>query len=80
MYNLGTRTTTSVTRIADIVADELGVDPEYSYTGGDRGWTGDVPKMRLSIGKLADLGWEPSVESDEAVRRSARELIDEIVE
>jgi UDP-glucose 4-epimerase len=79
VYNLGTRTTTSVTDIADIVSDELGVDPEYAYTGGDRGWTGDVPKMRLSIEKLADLGWEPSTESDEAVRRSARELIDEIV-
>jgi UDP-glucose 4-epimerase len=80
VYNLGTRTTTSVTDIADIVSEELGVDPEYSYTGGDRGWTGDVPKMRLSIEKLADLGWEPSIESDQAVRRSARELIDEIVE
>ncbi|WP_280587666.1 NAD-dependent epimerase/dehydratase family protein [Halorubrum sp. Boch-26] len=80
VYNLGTRTTTSVTDIADIVADELGVDPEYNYTGGDRGWTGDVPKMRLSIERLADLGWEPATESDEAVRRSARELIDEIVE
>ncbi|WP_050033519.1 NAD-dependent epimerase/dehydratase family protein [Halorubrum halophilum] len=79
VYNLGTETTTSVTDIADIVSDELGVDPEYDYTGGDRGWTGDVPKMRLSIEKLADLGWEPSIESDEAVRRSARELIDEIV-
>ena len=79
IYNLGTRTTTSVTDIADIVSDELGVDPEYGYTGGDRGWTGDVPKMRLSIEKLAELGWEPSVESDDAVRRSARELIDEIV-
>ena len=79
VYNLGTRTTTSVTDIADIVSEELGVDPEYSYTGGDRGWTGDVPKMRLSIAKLADLGWEPSIESDAAVRRSARELIDEIV-
>ncbi|SDF88466.1 UDP-glucose 4-epimerase [Halorubrum xinjiangense] len=79
VYNLGTRTTTSVTRIADIVSDELGVDPEYSYTGGDRGWTGDVPKMRLSIEKLSALGWEPSIESDAAVRRSARELIDEIV-
>ncbi|MFC6772310.1 NAD-dependent epimerase/dehydratase family protein, partial [Halorubrum pallidum] len=79
VYNLGTRTTTSVTRIADIVSDELGVDPEYVYTGGDRGWTGDVPKMRLSIEKLAALGWEPSIESDAAVRRSARELIDEIV-
>ena len=80
VYNLGTRTTTSVTDIADIVGDELGVAPEYSYTGGDRGWTGDVPKMRLSIERLVDLGWEPSIESDEAVRRSASELIDEIVE
>jgi len=44
VYNLGTETTTSVTDIADIVSDELGVDPEYAYTGGDRGWTGDVPK------------------------------------
>jgi UDP-glucose 4-epimerase len=79
VYNLGTRTTTSVTDIADIVADELGVDPDYAYTGGDRGWTGDVPKMRLAIERLVDLDWEPSIESDEAVRRSARELIDEIV-
>ena len=79
VYNLGTRTTTSVTDIADIVSEEVGVDPAYTYTGGDRGWTGDVPKMRLSIEKLAALGWEPSTESDAAVRRSARQLVEEIV-
>ncbi|RLM52891.1 UDP-glucose 4-epimerase, partial [Halorubrum sp. Atlit-26R] len=77
-YNLGTRTTTSVTAIADIVTEELGVDPEYSYTGGDRGWTGDVPKMRLSIEKLAALGWEPSLSSHEAVRRATRALVAEL--
>ena len=77
-YNLGTRTTTSVTRIADIVADEMGVDPEYTYTGGDRGWTGDVPRMRLSIEKLAALGWSPELSSDAAIRRGARELIAEL--
>ncbi|MFB6102813.1 MAG: NAD-dependent epimerase/dehydratase family protein [Haloplanus sp.] len=77
-YNLGTRTTTSVTRIADIVSEEMGIDPDYVYTGGDRGWTGDVPKMRLSIEKLAALGWEPPGSSDDAVRRAARQLIDEI--
>ncbi len=80
IYNLGTKTTTSVTDIADIVSDELGVDPEYTYTGGERGWTGDVPKMRLSIEKLAALGWEPTLSSDEAVRNGTRDLIDEIVE
>jgi UDP-glucose 4-epimerase len=75
--NLGTRTTTSVNRIAGIVADEMGVDPTYEYTGGERGWTGDVPKMRLSIEKLAALGWEPSTESDAAIRQATRELLSE---
>ncbi|KYH24949.1 GDP-L-fucose synthase [Halalkalicoccus paucihalophilus] len=79
-FNLGTRTTTSVNRIADIVSDELGLDPEYEYTGGERGWTGDVPKMRLSIEKLTGLGWDVDLESDRAVRTTARELIDEMNE
>ena len=74
-YNLGTRTTTSVTTIADIVADEMGLDPEYTFTGGERGWTGDVPRMRLSVEKLAALGWEPGTSSDDAVRRAVRELL-----
>jgi UDP-glucose 4-epimerase len=77
VYNLGTRTTTSVTTIADIVADEMGLDPTYEFTGGDRGWVGDVPRMRLSIEKLSALGWEPGQSSDDAVRRAVRELLDE---
>ncbi len=75
-YNLGTRTTTSVTRIADVVSDEMGVEPEYEYTGGDRGWTGDVPKMRLSIEKLHALGWDPTLSSDETVRQGVREILE----
>jgi len=76
-YNLGTRTTTPVTTIADVVSEEMGLDPTYEFTGGDRGWTGDVPRMRLSIEKLSALGWEPSGSSDDAVRRATRELLDE---
>lgn len=78
VYNLGTRTTTSVTTIADVVSEELGVDPKYAYTGGDRGWTGDVPRMRLSIEKLSALGWEPSLSSHESVRKATRDLIAEM--
>lgn len=76
-YNLGTRTTTSVTTIADIVAEEMGLDPDYEFTGGDRGWTGDVPRMRLSIEKLSALGWEPDGSSDDAIRRAVEELVPE---
>ncbi len=77
VYNLGTESTTSVTTIADVVADEMGLDPEYEFTGGDRGWTGDVPKMRLDVEKLESLGWSPSLSSDEAIRRATRELLEE---
>lgn len=75
-YNLGTRTTTSVRTIADIVADEMDLDPDYEFTGGDRGWVGDVPRMRLSVEKLAALGWEAETSSDDAIRRAVRELLD----
>ncbi|MGQ4557315.1 NAD-dependent epimerase/dehydratase family protein [Halobellus sp. GM3] len=77
-YNLGTRTTTSVTRIADIVTDVMDLDPEYEYTGGDRGWEGDVPRMRLSVEKLSGLGWEAELSSDYVVRRAAEELYAEL--
>lgn len=77
-YNLGTRTTTSVDRIADIVCQELGCDPTREYTGGERGWEGDVPRMRLSIEKVSALGWEPTMESERAVRRATRELLEEV--
>jgi UDP-glucose 4-epimerase len=80
VFNLGSKTTTSVTRIADIVADVMDLDPDYEFTGGDRGWTGDVPKMRLSVQKLEGLGYEPPGESDAAVEKAAEQLYDELRE
>jgi UDP-glucose 4-epimerase len=76
-YNLGTRTTTSVDRIAGIVSEAMGLDPDYEYTGGDRGWVGDVPRMRLSIEKLSALGYEPAMSSDDAVERATAEMLEE---
>ncbi len=77
-FNLGTKTTTSVDEIAKIVCEELDVDPTLEYTGGDRGWTGDVPKMQLSTEKLAALGWEPNYESTSAVQVVTKELSQEL--
>ncbi len=77
-FNLGTGTTTSVNQIADIVSDVMGLDPRYEYTGTERGWPGDVRRMRLSTEKLLATGWEPDQSSDEAVERAARRLVGEI--
>jgi UDP-glucose 4-epimerase len=45
------------------------------YTGGDRGWVGDVPRFRYSTQRLARLGWRPRLSSDEAVLRAIDELV-----
>ncbi|WP_248909153.1 NAD-dependent epimerase/dehydratase family protein [Halocatena marina] len=76
IYNLATQSTTSVDRVAEIVSEEMGLDPDYEYTGGERGWTGDVSTVLLPIDKLLDLGWENELSSDESVRQVAREIID----
>lgn len=76
IYNIGNSDSVSVTRIAETVIDEFGSDSEISYTGGEKGWTGDVPEMLLDISKIkGEKNWEPSMNSEEAVRKTAREII-----
>lgn len=66
---------TSVTHIAEIVVDVLGLsDVEFKYTGGDRGWKGDVPRFKYDISKVLATGWKPEYTSDEAVRKAAQSL------
>ena len=48
------------------------------YTGGVRGWLGDVPKMMLSTEKLNKLGWKAKHNSEEAIKKASRTLINEI--
>lgn len=77
-FNIGSEDWIDVTSIASIVAGEMGC-PEvtFRYTGGDRGWVGDVPRMLLSLEKIKSLGWKPGVTSAAAVRQAARALIRE---
>jgi len=78
-FNIGSEDWIDVQTIAKIVTEELGLTGvRFSYTGGDRGWKGDVPKMLLSVEKLKGLGWTPLTGSEESVRRATRELIREL--
>ena len=71
VYNLGVDSETTVTEIAEIVVDEMGLkDVKFDYTGGDRGWKGDVPFFAYDLGKVHALGWSASRTSSEAVRHS----------
>ena len=76
VFNLGPASSTSVAGIARMVAAEMGLkDVEFHYGGGDRGWAGDVPQVRLDAGAMNRLGWQPKYSSDQAVERTVRELL-----
>ncbi|KYK33779.1 MAG: UDP-glucose 4-epimerase [Thermoplasmatales archaeon SG8-52-3] len=76
LFNLGCESNTTVTRIAELVVDEMNLrDVEFKYTGGIRGWAGDVPRFQLDINKIKKLGWKESNTSDEAVRKAIREVL-----
>lgn len=77
LFNLGCDSNTTVTRIAEMVVEEMRLkNVKFKYTGGKRGWPGDVPRFQLSIEKIKKLGWQPKYTSDEAVRKAIREILD----
>lgn len=69
-FNIGSGEQLEVNEIAKILVDELGIsDVELTYTGGKRGWVGDVTDMLLDTKKITDLGWRPTVDVREGIRR-----------
>lgn len=75
VFNVATDDALSVTEIARLAAETLGLDaPRLEYTGGRRGWSGDVPIVRLDSSRIRSLGWFPKWNSREAIRQSLQEL------
>jgi UDP-glucose 4-epimerase len=52
------------------------VTPTIEHTGGQRGWVGDSPFIRLDTTKIRSLGWQPQVGIREAIARTVRWLAD----
>jgi UDP-glucose 4-epimerase len=68
VFNAGTGDYVTVTEIADLVVERLRLEEvRYEYSGGARGWTGDVPIVRFRSDKLATLGWRCGHTSVEAL-------------
>lgn len=80
VYNVATGDYTTVTQIAQLAVSAMGLDPgavRLVYSGGDRGWKGDVPVVRLNTGRIRSLGWTCSRSSLEALRDSLRAMLAE---
>ena len=78
-FNLGCDGATAADDIARYVIAALGLeDVEIVHTGGERGWPGDVPQVRLDCAKMERIGWRAKLTSNQAVERACRELAREL--
>jgi UDP-glucose 4-epimerase len=81
VYNVATDDYVSVTEIANIACAIAGLNPlnvNYEYTGGDRGWKGDVPKVLFNVDKIKGLGWSAGRSSLEAIKDSIQSMKEEL--
>jgi UDP-glucose 4-epimerase len=80
VYNVSTDYVT-VAEIGRLAAECAGLDPaavDFQYTGGNRGWKGDIPVVRLNSSRLRNLGWTSQRGSREALRDSMLAMLPDI--
>ncbi len=79
VYNLATQDYLTVTEIAEMVVHILNLNNvNFEYTGGDRGWKGDVPVVRFNTELIRSLGWKPQRTSKEAMKDSLLKMKEEL--
>ncbi len=76
VFNIGPADCARVAEIAQIVLEEAGAHQTLAFTGGARGWSGDVPVYRYDSSRLQALGWTPPRTSVEAVRLAVRRTLE----
>lgn len=77
VFNVASRSFITVREITQIVIREMGLkNVRLRYTGGDRGWKGDVPKVRMDTSAIERLGWRSCLNSRQAIQKSVRQLIE----
>lgn len=78
VYNIAGIGETSVKEIAEMVLKQT-EGKEIVYSGGDRGWPGDVPKYKCDTSKLTKLGWTAKRTSSDAVKIAVKKIYNEIL-
>ncbi len=68
VFNIGSEIKHTVDEIAEQVCKNIGISPIFEYTGGERGWVGDVKLMLLDISKLKDIGWKERTTFEQGVK------------
>jgi UDP-glucose 4-epimerase len=75
IFNLGTGEATTVNQSVAVISERLGVSPDLTYSGGERGWIGDNPVIQLDSSRIRSLGWAPDHDIRQGVQRTVDWLL-----
>jgi UDP-glucose 4-epimerase len=70
IFNLGTDEYCEVNDSIRWISGLLGLKPELSYAGGERGWVGDSPFIFLDCTRMRALGWKPELTIEQGIIRT----------
>ena len=76
VFNLGVDSYCEVNDSIAWISGALDLNPQVTYTGGDRGWAGDNPFIYLDTTKIRALGWRPKLSIEASIRRTVAFLRD----
>ncbi len=74
VLNLGTDEHCEVDDSVRWITEALGISPERTYSGGERGWIGDNPLILLDCTRMRALGWRPKHGIREGIVETLRYL------
>ena len=78
VFNVATHDYVTVNEIAELALEVLGLTKrttEFTYTGGDRGWKGDIPIVRMSTERIHRRGWSPNLGCRDALKAAMQEIL-----
>jgi UDP-glucose 4-epimerase len=73
IFNIGSNDSIEVIDIAKTVSKTMGLNPQFTFTGGRGGWKGDVPVMLLDTSKI-ERYYRPEYNSMKSVEKTIREI------
>lgn len=74
VFNLGHDYWVQVNDSIGIISRTMGASPRLEYTGGERGWVGDSPRILLDTTRLRALGWGPTKSIEESITETLQFL------
>jgi len=74
IFNLGTDEYCQVNDSIRWICGHLGLNPKLTYSGGDRGWTGDSPFIFLDCSRIRAFGWQPEITIQQGIMQTIEYL------